>query len=244
MHADPRWGDRDRDRKAQSIVDTLRGVCGDRIVDGKWLDVGCGSGGIAFTMAGLVERIDGVDMEAWERWTAFAKARTNLRFHVGACDGPDLPMPEESCDVIICNQVYEHVSDPEQLVLNIHGMLKPGGVCYFAGPNLLWPIEPHVFWPFVHWVPRRVALAIMRVLGSKRTADFDAYLATYWKLNSWFKKRGFQVRNAVPERMRAAQGSSLAALTLRFFGNLPRVVFALLAPIVPSFIFVLRKPLA
>ena len=69
-----------------------------------------------------------------------------------------------------------------------------GGIAYFAGPNLLFPIEPHVFWPFVHWLPRGLAVRLMRALGSRKVLDANS--ASWWRLHAWFD--GFEVSNALP----------------------------------------------
>ena len=168
--------------------------------------------------------------------------RHNLNFVVGSFDGDALPVPEASIDVVVCNQVYEHVDAPIALLRNIYRALVPGGVCYFAGPNLLWPIEPHVFWPAVHWLPRRHAQALMRKLGSLRANELDAYSAHYWRLLRWFRSVGFvpasglRSRVAVELRMRGHERG--AALVSR----IPDVLFRFWTPFSPGFVFLLRKP--
>lgn len=241
MGIDPRWGASGRDRKALAILHTMSAALGPDVVRGRWLDVGCGSGGIAATLAQHVARVDGIDAEPWDRWASFMQANPNLNLMSGICDGPAPPGPAAAYEVIICNQVYEHVSDPQRLLANIHRMLAPDGSCYFAGPNLLWPIEPHVYWPFVHWIKRTTALRLMEALGSKDTANLDAYSAHLWRLNAWFEASGFQVRNAIPDRLRSAQGSGIAARAARLIGTAPGVLHSALLPFAPSFVFILSK---
>ena len=45
------------------------------------------------------------------------------------------PFSDESFDVIACSHIYEHVSDSRKLVSEIHRLLRPGGVCFFAAAN-------------------------------------------------------------------------------------------------------------
>lgn len=239
--SDPRWGTHGRNRKAAAILHTLRSSCGPNVGSGRWLDVGCGSGGIAAALADFVDHIEGVDIEPWERWVSYMDQHQNLQLKTGRCDAENIPMARSAYDVIICNQVYEHVANPRQLLSNIEQMLKPQGVCYFAGPNLLWPVEPHVYLPCVHWLPRRLALRLMRALGSKHMEDLDAYSSTWWKLHSWFRQCGFEPRNAIPERLLAVEGDSFAAAAARMLGKLPRHLHAALGPFAPAFVFVLRK---
>lgn len=239
--SDPRWSNVARDRKALAIWRTLGRLCGHEISRGAWLDVGCGSGGVASNLAARVERITGVDPEPWSAWSVSMQANPNMHLVAGEFDGPTPPFPDESFDVVICNQVYEHVKDPAALIRNIHRVLKKDGVCYFAGPNLLWPIEPHVFWPFVHWLPRGVAQRAMAMLGSRRASELDAYSVTVWRLLSWFGSCGFEVNDGIRARMMIAEGNGLAARLVRRFGKIPLGLHRLLLPFMPSFIFLLRK---
>jgi ubiquinone/menaquinone biosynthesis C-methylase UbiE len=239
--ATPRWGNQGRDRKAQAILRTLMASCGDDITRGSWIDIGCGSGGIAAALAPSVRQIAGFDPEPWPNWAAMAAEHSNLSFTAAGFDNEQLPLPENAVDVVICNQVYEHVARPEQLIRNIHRVLKPGGVCYFAGPNLLWPIEPHVYWPFVHWLPRRRALALMRLLGSRRTEDLDAFSATAWTLEQWFRASGFVFRSAVSERLAAQHGNTLPERMARLLALIPTQFFAMLNSAMPGFVYLLQK---
>lgn len=238
---EPRWGSEGRDRKAQALFDTLLAHCGPTVSKGDWVDIGCGSGGIAAALANRVERITGIDPEPWAAWSSAAAATPNLSFLVAPCDAPEPPFVPASIDVAICNQVYEHVADPRRLVLNLGQMLRPGGVCYFAGPNLLWPIEPHVFWPFVHWLPRRHAHRLMRLAGADRPEDLDAYSTHVWQLRRWFAEAGLEGVDAVPAR---AVAGLVASGRPRLAGAIARVPSLLWAPfraLWPGFVFILRK---
>jgi SAM-dependent methyltransferase len=238
----PRWGSEGRDRKAMAILRTMVSQCGDRITEGMWLDIGCGSGGIASALAPYVGRIIGIDPEPWPTWAAMSEAHPDLSFLTAGFDDDQLPLPKDTADVVICNQVYEHVAHPGALIRNIHRVLKPAGVCYFAGPNLLWPIEPHVYWPFVHWLPRSTARRLMRILGSKRADALDAFSASQWTLMGWFEGAGFSVSNIL--RARTAAGLALGRYEQlsAFAEALPDAIFRLLCPVAPGFVFLLAKP--
>lgn len=237
---DPRWGQENREAKADAIARTLQLHCGD-LRRGLWLDIGCGSGGIAASLTPFADKVVGVDPESWERWNGYRERHPNLDFKAGSYRELTDILGRDSCDVVICNQVYEHVDNPEALLRSIHDAMKPGGICYFAGPNLLWPIEPHVFWPFVHWLPRRFAQSAMRKLGSRRANDLDAFAWTYWRLMRAFRRFGFEARSAIRDRLRAAVALR-PNLPVRLAAAVPGVVLAALTPFAPGFVFVLRKP--
>lgn len=238
---DPRWGQEDRDKKALSIFQTLKISL--KMQDkqkGKWLDIGCGSGGIAYILTDYVGEMIGIDPEPWERWQTFTKNKRQLKFYLGGYQDIQKELGSRVFDVILCNQVYEHVENVEELLDSIYKALKDDGVCYFAGPNLLWPIEPHVFWPFVHWLPRSLAHRVMRLLGSKVWQSLDAWSWSYWKLKKLFKHSGFYIESIIPERIEAALltsgNSKYISLIRPFYG-----VIRLLSPIAPGFVFLLKK---
>lgn len=239
--SDPRWEQFGRDRKAGAILATLRLCCPRELARGTWLDVGCGSGGGAAVLAGHVQHMIGVDPEAWGCWQAFSQQHANLEFRTASYRELETLLGPESVDVVICNQVYEHVDDPIALLQSIHSVLKPGAVCYFAGPNLLWPIEPHVLWPFVHWLPRRFAQRWMKRLGSSNAGKLDAWSWPYWRLTRSFRRCGFRFDVAIHQRIVGGASLDGAAWVLRAMVPLPRAVLNALAPVSPGFVFVLTK---
>lgn len=241
---DPRWGDACRDVKARAIAGTLARAVGSELPRGAWLDIGCGSGELAAELARVVgpSAMFGVDPEPWERWRELADGTGALRFLQGGCEDLTALIGDAAVDVVVCNQVYEHVPSAQALLRGIHAVLRPGGVCYFAGPNLLWPIEPHVFWPFVHWLPRNFAQATMRALGSRRADELDAHSLDWWRLTGLIREAGFIRRDALRHRLAEVAGPSPVARACRLAARLPQVLFEVLAPLSPGFVFVLRKP--
>jgi 2-polyprenyl-3-methyl-5-hydroxy-6-metoxy-1,4-benzoquinol methylase len=231
---DPGWGDRDRPIKASAILSTCRRFIGGDFSRMRWLDIGCGCGDIAATIAPHVGHITGIDPSPWQRWPALQSRHPNLDFIQGDFQEAErIPTP----DVIICNQVYEHVEEPLRLIRLLHKILKPGGYVYFAGPNLLFPIEPHVFWPFVHWLPRRLAVLIMRAFKARYV--MVTHSVTIWTLCRWF--RGFEVTNALPIVLRHPEDYGRKGLLWRALATLPPGLIDALTAFSPGFIFVLRK---
>ena len=236
----PRWSNEDRPRKAEAIWQTLLHFCGPDIAQGRWVDLGCGSGSIAAYLAAKVSDFVGIDPEPWAQWSDLMREQNNLTLLQGSYDSQPGLIPTESADVVICNQVYEHVPDPVALIQFIHRSLKPGGYCYFAGPNLLFPIEPHVFWPFVHWLPRWFAARLMLALGSK--ALLDANSIHYWKLCRLLNQ--FETQNAVPFIIGHPETYFRTSIFWRLLSKIPTSLLHLLNPLTPTFVYVLRKPLS
>lgn len=236
--SDPRWGSENRPAKAEVIWRTLSYFAGSAIQRDVWADIGCGSGGIAAALSPRVGRMIGIDPEPWQRWETWTKNNSNLNFIVGSYDSSPPFLNDASIDVAICNQVYEHVPDPQQLIAEIYRILKPGGYCYFAGPNLLFPIEPHVFWPFIHWIPRSLAIRIMKIAKAK--SIIDANSTTYWKLKKWLRE--FEIIDAVPEIASAPSNFGKTGKAWGLVSVTPKWLTKSLMPLSPGFIFILRKP--
>jgi 2-polyprenyl-3-methyl-5-hydroxy-6-metoxy-1,4-benzoquinol methylase len=234
--SDPVWGAKDRDRKAYAILKTVSHYITTTLETTDWLDIGCGSGGIAAAIAPSVQSITGVDPESWLRWDEFQKTHTNLTFINQSIES--LSMNDNSMDIIVCNQVYEHVPDPQYLIEEIYRILKPGGFCYFAGPNLLFPIEPHVFWPIVHWLPRTFAVKLMRNFGSNGV--LDAYSKDFWTLRKWLNE--FKIINALPYMIKNPEKIGKQGIAWKFMAYMPEKMIDLLTVISPTFVFILQKP--
>ena len=98
------------------------------------LDVGCGNGYGTFFLSSYVRRAVGVDISD----EAVAQAeklyqRPNLSFQV--IDKNKLPFAEEF-DIVTCFEVFEHVSDPENLLEIIRKSLKNRGHLLISTPNI------------------------------------------------------------------------------------------------------------
>ena len=238
MNSDPHWGSTDRDQKASNILDCLHLLTDLDTKKLSCVDIGCGSGGISFHLAPHFEHVCGVDPEPWGRWQEYMADASNLDFRDESIES--LSLADNSIDIVICNQVYEHVPSPETLIAQVFRILKPGGVCYFAGPNLLYPIEPHVFWPFVHWIPRKMAVAILKVFAPDKV--LDAHSTTYWRLKRWFG--GFTIVDAVPRLVKHHAASPQSRFYWRPFRLIPLGILEILGFLSPGFVFLLFKPTA
>ncbi len=96
------------------------------------LDLGCGAGTdllIAAQMTGSDGRVIGIDMteSMLERARASARAMdlANVQLHHGLIE--DLPLADESIDVVISNGVIDLVPDKEAVFAEIDRVLRPGG---------------------------------------------------------------------------------------------------------------------
>ncbi|MFP5254918.1 MAG: methyltransferase domain-containing protein [Acidimicrobiia bacterium] len=107
--------------------------------DGRVLDLGCAEGFLASELADRGWHVTGVDLSA----RPGAKERVH-RFVAGDLDRglPPEVLEDEPYDLIVAADVLEHVRDPEQLLRELHRVLRPGGRLLVSVPN------------FGHWYPR------------------------------------------------------------------------------------------
>src|SRR5690606_39799722 len=85
-----------------------------------------------------------------------------VRGFLGAA-GEYLPLPDASIDVIVLNEVIEHVQDDRQTLRELARVLRPGGTAILYAPNRLYPFETHGIYlgrkyvfgniPLVNWLP-------------------------------------------------------------------------------------------
>ena len=199
------------------------------------LDVGCSSGLISASLASLFRTMIGVEYDALALGATTAERRATVRLVRG--DAMALPLADASVDVVLCAQVYEHVPDDERLAEEIYRVLAPGGVVFFSGPNWLFPVELHYNLPFVHWLPSRLADAVLRILRHR-----DRYYErsrSMWGLRRLWQR--FEIQDVTLEVL----DSQLAANTrpvARLGRRLPRRVWRWTLPLFPNFNWLLWKP--
>ena len=77
--------------------------------------------------------------------------------------GEELPFPDTCFDLIVMNQVVEHVADQSAVVREAARVVSEGGVIYIACPNYLRFYEPHykIFW--VPLLPKTLGRIYLRL---------------------------------------------------------------------------------
>jgi SAM-dependent methyltransferase len=120
------------------------------------LDFGCGRGQLVGQLRAQGWRAFGVEIEA-----DFVAAGDPLLSRLFEDDHPILSLanangtvlyPDGFFDIVVADQVFEHVSDLDKVAAEIGRVLKPGGVLISMFPARFRPIEPHYRLPLVHWL--------------------------------------------------------------------------------------------
>ncbi len=77
-------------------------------------------------------------------------------------DGCETPFASASFDVVFSNSVIEHVGDWQRQKQFARECARCGHGYYVQTPNRWFPVDPHTFLPFLHWLPRRWWRKIVR----------------------------------------------------------------------------------
>lgn len=77
-------------------------------------------------------------------------------------DGCAMPFADRSFAIVFSNSTIEHVGDWERQQAFARQVRRVGRSYCVQTPNRWFPIEPHYWTPFVHWLPRRVQVRVLR----------------------------------------------------------------------------------
>ena len=180
--------------RARLLRRRLRWDCVPWRGDGRYLDVGCGSGASLGTARALGWRVAGIEIDL----AAAEKARRFTdRIHVG--DVLSAPFDPESFDVVTAFHVLEHVPDPIAVLRRMLVWLSPGGLVIVEVPNAgglgarlfgrAWcglELPRHLSHFTVESLMRAVQQAGGRVLWCRHGAKPRYFL---WSLGFWLRDR-------------------------------------------------------
>jgi SAM-dependent methyltransferase len=106
-------------------------------LEGKWiLDVGCGIGTYVKRFRDFSPHVYGIDVSA-------KRLADSTMPNLVAAAGEALPFGETTFDVLVFNEVIEHVKDDRQTIEDALRVLRPGGHIVIYAPNRLYPFETH-----------------------------------------------------------------------------------------------------
>lgn len=141
------------------------------------------------------------------RLTLLNQARA--RYEIGAGeqvvlgDGTSLPFADQSFDLVFSNSVIEHVGNRSQQARFAAEVARVGKQYWVQTPNRYFPIEHHLWTPFVHWLPRQWQAAILphfsvwRLVTNHDAKQREFYVNHY--LESIRLLSAFELRQLFPE---------------------------------------------
>lgn len=120
------------------IEDRVNEHYGSSLVDKTVVDIGCGGGILAHSMAVRGADVLGIDLgEANLKAASIHAAKTGMQKLQFRCVPAETLAQEEpeQYDVVSCMEMLEHVPDPAAIVQACYDLLKPGGVCVMSTIN-------------------------------------------------------------------------------------------------------------
>jgi SAM-dependent methyltransferase len=200
------------------------------------LDLGCGAGGTVYQFLDAGYDAVGFDVKDYLK---LRQAKDRERFRIGLLAGNRLPFSDNEFDLIISEQVVEHVKDQKAFFDEVLRVIKPGAVSLHTFPAYYSPIEPHIYVPFGHlcvnyyyylfWAALGVRNEFQKGLSAPETARRNCIYAVeglYYVSNSvyaaFWDVCGFEVRWFENENLRAGPRS-----LNRLLGHIDRFVPAM-----------------
>jgi len=207
------WQEDHQTARLRAITRYTKNLTGTRV-----LDIGSGMGG--FLVAAMLNGMSALGVEPNAAYCRITRLR-GMRYSVAAAVirgvGEALPCPDASFDIVLAQDILEHVRDPDATMREIRRVLAPEGVALVTVINRLSWRDPHYHLFGVNWLPRAIGERIIVSIGrSKRAARFsdnqqlgDMYYDTFMGFRRRARTLGFTVTDTKEHAL--LQGSSAPA---------------------------------
>ncbi len=170
MHAEVRIGDYGR-LQVNFFQDMLRELGSEINTETLILDFGCGEGGIVYHLRKQGFKAFGVDIvKDYENVQKRCEEEGLVEadedaFRLIDMSNYKIPFDDNTFDVIISDQVFEHVQNYPEALAEIKRVLKPGGSSLHIIPSRYRLIEGHLFIPLGGIFQGHRYLALCALLG-------------------------------------------------------------------------------
>jgi 2-polyprenyl-6-hydroxyphenyl methylase / 3-demethylubiquinone-9 3-methyltransferase len=184
-----RWWDKESEFKPLHDINPLRANWIDErspVAETKLLDVGCGGGILAESLAQRGADVTGIDMgEAPLAVAQLHSLETGISVNYEHCTAEEMAEqhPKEY-DIVTCLEMLEHVPNPSSVIQACAKLVKPGGHLYFSTIN------------------RNPKAYIFAVLGAeyllkmlpKGTHDYSKFIRPS-ELCNWVREAGLELQS-------------------------------------------------
>ena len=139
------------------------------------LDVGCGEGGLVVALNLKGCKAFGIDIK--DENIEISKLRARVYNLSEECflqsDASRLPFRGSTFDIVIMNEVLEHVANIECVLSEVSRILKEKGLFFARVPNAVWPYEGHIALWFPHWLPFPLRKAYIKLFRKEKGDELN-----------------------------------------------------------------------
>lgn len=157
----------------------------------KILDLGSGFGGYSQELSNAGANVYAIDLNIIRH--------PQVHFFQIKGDCNNLPIRSESMDLVFCSSLIEHISDQDQLILEINRVLKKHGFCYLSFPPFFSPVGGHQFKPF-HLLGEGFAVMLSKFMYGLKVESYQTsfgnwglYPTTIQKVLNLVKSNNFKI---------------------------------------------------
>ncbi len=144
------------------------------------LDIGAGGGGkTVFYALNKAKNVIGIDIEEGftEQAKAFADKNGVKNVEFITQNAEKTSFPENTFDICVMNDVFEHLANPEKVLKEVYRILKKGGKVFINSPPYFHPYGAHlsdlIGIPYVHlFFPESVLINTYKKLA-KNTKSYE-----------------------------------------------------------------------
>jgi ubiquinone/menaquinone biosynthesis C-methylase UbiE len=195
------------------------------------LDCGCGSGDYLLSFFNYSEKVFGIEYseKKVEKFKSFGISVAN----VVQGNIEDMPFDHQKFDLVLLNEVLEHIPNQEKALKEIYRVLKKDGVLIVMAPNRFYPFETHSIihksknWAVPHYIP------FIPFIPVKVGGIFFKYVARNyfsWELKKLINENGFKITK-----------HTYICQTFEGIGGLENHFYMLLRPFLRKIFFIMEK---
>lgn len=159
------------------------------------VEIGCGHGGISCWLASMGAReVIGIDVN--EKSLASAdrlvdsiavrsgRPRLPVKFAVMDCTA--MTFDDESVDVVVADNLFEHVDDPLAVMRSAHRVLRPGGMLVVPTFSSIWSkygahLKHGLRLPWLSFLPERVVVEALKRRAQAHAELYEVYPGLHGK---------------------------------------------------------------
>lgn len=181
------------------ILDTLRRYAPElRIAGARVLDVGCGDAGVLIAFAEAGAACSGIEPDARSLERGAARAEEHgVRVELRQSFAEEIPFADGAFDLVLLDNVLEHVRDRDRTLAEIRRVLRPGGLLYLVTPK---PFALHSLWSDPHYamtglvlMPRAMQVWYFEKLRRGGEGNYGVgVIPTRWGVLRMLRRHGFR----------------------------------------------------